>query len=210
MIINTRSFFVGHTFLLLCVRLNLHIADIQSTSNHVTGHQTMFFSVIIFIVVAKTFYCKSDSDYPSCGSCWCIPSDSGLGPCPLWQPQSNFSSAVIETYQKQIPSWIYRLNCNPYDDASCTTTPRQTMLDSEEAVCGYVYPVTSANPLEVSCTDYTMITFASRVEAERNKAVVTHEGSCGLCSTAQDLAVYLSKLLTCCWLYCVVSSLCQL
>jgi hypothetical protein len=131
-------------------------------------------------------------EYPSCGECWCIPDGNGLGPCPRWQPQSNFSSSVIDSYKKQIPVSIYSLECNPYDDASCTTTPPQTLVGSDGAVCAYVYPANPADESQMSCSDYSMVTFATRAEAEKSGAVVTHEGSCGLCSTTQDLAIYLS------------------
>ncbi|KAJ1406629.1 hypothetical protein B484DRAFT_319705, partial [Ochromonadaceae sp. CCMP2298] len=40
---------------------------------------------------------------------------------------------------------------------------------------------------------YSMETFSSRADAERVGAVLTHEGSCGLCSTAQDLSIYLAQ-----------------
>jgi len=152
-----------------------------------------FTVAVLFSAAVQLINCESDSEYPSCGECWCIPSDNGLGPCPVWQPQSNFSSDVIETYKKQMPSSIYSLNCNPYDDASCTTTPPQTLIDSDDAVCGYVYETDPADGSQLSCIDYSMITFPARSEAEKSGAVVTHEGSCGLCSTTQDLAIYLSK-----------------
>ncbi len=85
---------------------------------------------------------------------------------------------------------IYTLSCNPYENPDCTTTPAQTMLDVDTAVCAYSYVDKNGSP---SCTNYSMITYASRQDAEAAKSVVTHEGACGLCSTTIDLALYLSK-----------------
>ena len=50
------------------------------------------------------------------------------------------------------------------------------------------------NGIIVDCAmKYRMITYASRAEAEAAGGVVTHTGACGVCSTTQDLALYLSK-----------------
>ena len=38
-----------------------------------------------------------------------------------------------------------------------------------------------------------MITYTNREDAEKDGGVVTHAGSCGLCSTAKDLSVYLAQ-----------------
>jgi hypothetical protein len=130
--------------------------------------------------------------YPTCGSCWCIPAMNGSAPCTIWQPQSTFAAQTISAYQSQKAAQIYTIDCNPYEDSACTTSPAQTLLNSDEAVCGYVYS-TDADGTQ-SCTDYSMVTYASRTDLIRFGAVITHEGSCGLCSTTQDLSVYLSKL----------------
>lgn len=132
-----------------------------------------------------------DDSYPSCGDCWCAPESGGLGPCPIWEPQTNFSESVINTYASQIPITYYQLNCNPYEDDTCTTTPTQQLLEQDAAVCAFMYPKLEDGSL--SCSQYEMITFPSREEAERAGGTVTHAGSCGLCSTAKDLAIYLSK-----------------
>lgn len=63
------------------------------------------------------------------------------------------------------------------------------MLDVEEAVCAYKYPALSDG--SDACSAYSMITYASAEAALADGAVLTHAGSCGLCSTAQDLSVYL-------------------
>ena len=131
-----------------------------------------------------------DSAYPGCGDCWCVPSDGGNGPCPLWEPASNFSDEVVAVYQQMIPSFSYTLDCNPYDDDECQTVPQQTMVDIDSAVCAFKF-ADDDNTNGTACGEYTMVTYASRKEADIHGATVTHEGSCGLCSTAQDLSVYL-------------------
>jgi hypothetical protein len=65
------------------------------------------------------------------------------------------------------------------------------MIDSDEAVCAFIY--NKAHDSEGFCQLYSLKTFRNRFEAEVTGAVVTHKGACGLCSTTQDLALYLSK-----------------
>jgi hypothetical protein len=130
-------------------------------------------------------------EYPSCGDCWCVPEANGTGPCPVWEPQSNFSSAVINAYASQVPLNPYSLECNPYEDTACTTTPPQEFLGSESAVCALMYP--AAPEGGASCAAYELRSFPSRGQAEAHGGAVTHGGACGLCSTAADLAVYLSE-----------------
>eukprot|EP01038_Epipyxis_sp_PR26KG_P012369 gene12369-16592_t len=127
--------------------------------------------------------------YPTCGDCWCIPSNNGTSSCPNFQPQTTFSNHSIEVYKSKIPLNALALNCNPYYDSSCVTIPPQVMLDEETAVCALSYP--RENNYDKKCNYYTMVTYKNREEAVSTGAVVTHEGSCGLCSTTQDLALYL-------------------
>jgi hypothetical protein len=122
--------------------------------------------------------------------CWCIPGGNGTDPCPLYSPQTTFAEDTVNTYLQQRPSSIYTLSCNPYKDATCTTSPAQVYLNVSTAVCGLVYPIDGTTGT-TSCSTYDIRTFSSREEAFSENAVITHEGSCGLCSTAQDLALYL-------------------
>jgi hypothetical protein len=128
------------------------------------------------------------SQYPSCGDCWCIPKDYNPDFCPNWQPQTIFSDVVINKYLSQKPQSVYSLLCNPYVSAECATTPVQVETN-ETSVCAFQYSINLDGTR--SCEDYEMITFSSKEEAENVNAVVTHSGACGLCSTTQDLAVYL-------------------
>jgi len=153
---------------------------------------------VMYFVVGSVIWLLSLSlglaeTYPTCGDCWCVPGDNGTAACPIWQPQTEFANSTISAYNDQQPVNKYTLDCNPYKDSLCTTTPAQTLLDVDTAVCGYVYTTNISGSL--SCSQYSMVTYASREDLIAAGAVITHEGSCGLCSTTQDVAVYLSEWL---------------
>lgn len=156
----------------------------------------MMHIVLFFILLGSSV--AAGEDYPQCGSCWCIPENNGTSPCPLWQPQTSFPVLDIARYRQQRPSFIYKLDCNPYNDEDCFTEPAQQMLDEDDTVCAFVYS-SSISSEEFAAADicaaaeYEMVTFPSHKEALQSGAVVTHSGACGLCSTTQDLALYLSK-----------------
>lgn len=122
----------------------------------------------------------------------CVPDNNGTSSCPTdWMPASSFSSATIAAYLQQSPKSIFTLTCNPYVNMSCLTSPVQVMLDVEDAVCAYKY--VSLPDGTMSCGQYVMVTYPSTAVALEDNSILTHSGSCGLCSTTQDLAVYLSK-----------------
>ncbi len=147
----------------------------------------------VFVLVLASILSLGIGDtFPTCGTCWCVPDNNGLGACPDWSPQTTFSDAIIKSYKAQVPSSIYTLNCNPYKDSSCQTVPAQTMLDVDTAVCAFNYPKLSNN--SDSCSTYSMTTYKDEQSAVDFGAILNHKGSCGVCSTTQDLAVYLSKL----------------
>jgi hypothetical protein len=132
---------------------------------------------------------RGEENFPTCGDCWCVTGNNGTDSCPYSElPETEYSDIAVGTYQKQTATNIYTLSCNPYKDKECQTSPPQIFLDVDSAVCAFLYPADQ-------CSSYSIQTFASREEAERAGAVITHEGSCGLCSTTIDLALYLSKSL---------------
>ena len=149
--------------------------------------QFFLIGFIVEISFATYFY----DQYPTCGDCWCISGNNGTEPCPTSQPQTTFSDEVISIFKAQETKSIYTLSCNPYSNATCETEPKQAMLDVEDAVCGHVYSQNS--DLTLSCSTYNLVTFKSSIDAELAGAVISHVGSCGLCSTTADLAIYLSK-----------------
>lgn len=149
--------------------------------------------LVLLVAAVLLDYISGEESFPKCGDCWCIPGNSGADPCPYSdEPQSSYSPAIVEIYRNQAPNNPYSLFCNPYKDKNCQTFPVQQYLGTDTAVCAFVYPKENG---EESCTTYSIQTFPSRDEAEKAGAVITHEGSCGLCSTAVDLALYLSTLI---------------
>jgi hypothetical protein len=127
-------------------------------------------------------------DFPTCGNCWCIPDNEGLGECPSWKPVTDYNTSVVNIYANMVPDTIYTLECNPYNDTSCQTNPSQTYLDVETAVCAYKFD----GPIDdLSCKTYSIITYPSKEDALLNNAIITHNGACGTCSTAKDLSIYL-------------------
>lgn len=149
----------------------------------------LFFAFLHVLTGAKGYstYLRLKESYPTCGDCFCIPSNNGSDPCPSESPETEFSETTLGKYKSQQPEWFYKIDCNPYVDSQCETSPHQIRTESDVAVCGLVY---------TSCDKYIMETFSSREAAEENGAAITHEGSCGLCSTTQDLAIYLGTLRT--------------
>ena len=154
----------------------------------------VFISVFVIIYSlsnANALYLQSSASadgFPLCGDCWCATDNNGTAPCPGSSPETSFSSETLLALKEKTPVSIYSLTCNPYRDASCDTTPPQATFSQDDAtpVCGLLYPACPGQA-------YSIVSYASREVAEGASAQVTHEGVCGLCSTAQDLAVYLSE-----------------
>ena len=109
-----------------------------------------------------------------------------IGDCPDWSPQREFEESLIKEFEsKTLLNPFKDLDCNPYKDGSCATSPPQVMVDLPTAVCAFKYS-------DSTCNEYSMITYESTEAATNDGASVTHTGACGLCSTAKDLATYMS------------------
>jgi hypothetical protein len=52
----------------------------------------------------------------------------------------------------------------------------------KDAVCAFDY---------IDCSSYRMVTYRTKEEAESDGSFPMHYGACGVCSTGQDLAIYL-------------------
>ena len=59
------------------------------------------------------------------------------------------------------------------------------MVNQKGVVCAFKYSTDD-------CGEYSMISYENAEAAVSDGAVVSHTGTCGLCSTAQDLATYMS------------------
>jgi len=138
---------------------------------------------------------------PLCRGCHCTPGweeDPDQFVCPAEPPPTwQYGADAIETLRSQVAANPIGLACNPYEEEGCDTTPsldRDTWGDA--AVCGLIYDL-PADPRAPSggsgcpLTNYTLQSFRSAAEAASARAVVTHLGHCGVCSTAQDLAAYM-------------------
>jgi len=146
---------------------------------------TLMVNLFVVYLISLFTMVKCQSTYPTCGDCYCSTNNNGTSTCPTPTPQTAFSDSVVTLFKLKSALWTYSLNCNPYQDLSCKTTPQQTALDDSDAVCAYLYSGNCPN------NNYEMVTYASHAAAVAAGAFVTHVGSCGLCSTAQDLAIYL-------------------
>ena len=123
-----------------------------------------------------------------CGGCFCVPGNGGTDPCPDWVPVTEFSDELVSGFRtKTLLNPFEDLLCNPYTDEKCTTSPPQQHVGVDGAVCAFKYSD------DASCDEYSMVTYMSEEEAAADGAFLTHTGACGLCSTAQDLAVYMAN-----------------
>ena len=147
---------------------------------------TILFSLLFLFSILSI---RSDDTIASCGDCWCIPGGPGEPDvCPTSSPPAHYPQTTIDALSQQIPSNPYQLNCEPFDELNCTTTPPQDSLiyHGTDAVCGIKY-------LDSNCSSYEMNSYKSLEKAEKDGAFVTHTGACGVCSTTQDLAAYMAN-----------------
>jgi len=150
-------------------------------------------------------YCKEpdtpELPYAFCGDCHCI-QDDFREECPALPPavvdfERLTSESTLNQYKALGLTNPYSLLCNPYNTTNCTTTPPQLYTDlGTAAVCAYKYETSDPR---TECTElYSMETYESKeamLQADADDpsttTVLTHWGSCGACSTAQDFAAYL-------------------
>ena len=149
-------------------------------------------SVLGFVAAAYTVY-RMDDDSPkpaaTCGSCHCILDDQ-VTSCPTENiPPASYAEDMIETFAAQTLLNGYgprSLKCDAFDDYGCELEPPQPDL-GDDAVCGIHYE-------NSTCEEYKLKSYESRQEAEDQGAFVTHAGECGVCSSTQDLSVYLKHI----------------
>ncbi|GMH52229.1 hypothetical protein TrRE_jg6540 [Triparma retinervis] len=123
----------------------------------------------------------------NCGGCFCVPEEGES--CPDFEPVDSFSPELIEEFNsKALLNPFGDLECNPYKDGNCETSPARELVDLEGAVCAFKY---SVDP--TMCSAYEMESYPSEEAALADGAFVSHLGACGLCSTAQDLAAYMAN-----------------
>eukprot|EP00978_Attheya_sp_CCMP212_P047715 scaffold423591_cov126-Attheya_sp.AAC.1 len=128
----------------------------------------------------------------TCGTCHCI--ESSTSTCPSVVPKTDYTATEISTLASQVALNPITLSCDPYNDKEpCNTEPPLDVTAGD--VCGIHYETafaadgTSAN---CSSSSYKLMTYSSDDAAEAAGGFVTHRGACGVCSTTQDLSVYLN------------------
>lgn len=107
----------------------------------------------------------------------------------------NISEDILKMFQSLVPTNPFNLTCNPYETQytgiPCETTPPQNFTElGDAAVCGVLYDTTTLDANQCP-TQYSLETFPDLASAEAAGATMTHWGACGVCSTTQDLAVYI-------------------
>jgi len=145
-----------------------------------------FHTIVLFSSVVNKSE-ATDDNYAYCGTCECIVTDGDS--CPSDVPPKEFTPEYEEFLKSLEVLNPYELYCNPYQDDDCETTPPQPsdlMALGDTAACGLVYEIDNNCP-----TKYNLVSYASVDELESDGAVLTHHGACGVCSTTQDLAVYI-------------------
>jgi len=155
----------------------------------------------------ETMFEYAEDGLPLCMKCHCTPSwdqDPATFTCPTEAPPPwQYSAETIETLASQQVLNPYSLECDPYQNKTCDTVPSlEKNKWSNTAVCGLLFQEPPVDAVQSwrrrqqgsTCplTNYTTQTFASEQEATNNRAVITHTGPCGACSTTQDLAAYMS------------------
>jgi hypothetical protein len=86
------------------------------------------------------------------------------------------------------------IDCNPYHNVTCDTVPSQGYTELwEDAVCAIQYNMTFVDDNQCP-TEYRTLSYPSLQAAEADDAAaLTHYGSCGVCSSLQDLALYVQN-----------------
>jgi len=130
-------------------------------------------------------------DYAYCGDCHCITGDEET--CPTEAPPTEFRADYVAFLQSLEVTNPFELSCDPYqDDDTCETTPPQSNLTAlgDAAACGVIYEMEGLSDDQCP-TRYSLVSYASVDDLEAEGAVLTHHGACGVCSSTQDLAVYI-------------------
>jgi len=164
-------------------------------------HRLLLLRILLLVV----FFTAEGHGYAYCGDCHCIVANNGDdndGPsCPSEAPPTEFRADYVAFLKSLQVTNPYELSCNPYQDDACETTPpQQSNLTAlgDAAACGVVYEKgglsSSDDDDHQQCpTRYRLVSYASVEELEKDGAVLTHHGACGVCSTTQDLAVYIEN-----------------
>ncbi|KAI2506999.1 hypothetical protein MHU86_7384 [Fragilaria crotonensis] len=146
---------------------------------------------------------------PNCGDCFCIPDPDCLAPQPGLS--DSFPDYVSSLYASFVATNSIPLqtddggDCYPFADSlqglipstayNETSLPQCQKPTSTDGYCAFVFEDSNANFSNYSQCEgrrYAMKTFETE-DAVPSTASITHKGPCGVCSSAQDLAVRISS-----------------
>ena len=148
---------------------------------------------------------------PRCKDCWCLPADGQACPDSAGLTQSYPASWVnaLRSFVREDDEFSAALpavdDCFPFDglDVNAAMYPQSTLpvceapVQTADSVCAFVF-----DEPDVSCTGrtYRVQTFASQAAWSAATANVTHslmihDGACGVCSNAADMAARVDTLL---------------
>uniref|UniRef100_A0A7S2VCE8 Uncharacterized protein n=1 Tax=Entomoneis paludosa TaxID=265537 RepID=A0A7S2VCE8_9STRA len=170
--------------------------NLQKKKPRCTGSQLFTYCVcgvcfsVIGLVIAIYILLQVDDDDPKpaamCGDCYCI-LDENVTSCPDEAPPATYATEMVDALRQQTAlNAIPTMKCDAFDDDNCDLASPQPDL-GDEAVCGIHYQ-------DETCAEYKIQSYVDRDTAEAQGAFVTHHGACGVCSTTQDLAVYLKHV----------------
>lgn len=130
--------------------------------------------------------------FRTCDGCFCIVENEGEM-CPIDPPFTNFTSIIPTLRNLTLSNPIGPdAACNPYTNETCALTPSQN-LGGGACVVEMQEPLTDFSSCPESWS-YHLRTFSGTFEeATQQRLFVTHNGSCGACSSLQDLAVYMEQ-----------------
>jgi hypothetical protein len=145
------------------------------------------------LVLSVVFPGGEKLHFPTCDSCHCIP-DAGE-PCPFDRVSPAFSSTNSTDRGRLLRNLLavrhanpLALECDPYRDSDCGTVPAQ---EGEGGACVVEYAFDRIDACPVS---YRLRTYRGSIhDAIEEGLLVTHAGSCGVCSSLQDLAAYVEQ-----------------
>lgn len=140
------------------------------------------FSLLMILIVG----CNSEKD-PCEGVLFGIPiSTTGLSDSkckPICECKNFISKQFTAEDIAELRSWKLT---NPFEEL--TSNPyRQPVPESEPCLCGIVIE-------DMEEKEYRLETFKDEKEAAEAGAYVTHYDACGLCSTLEDMALYVEDL----------------
>ena len=151
-----------------------------------------------------------------CGDCFCVPDDS-TGTCPsdttgIW---SSFPDTFPTLYATFVPTsttielvasdgssdcYPFADSVGPIDNFDESSFPQCQLStgssSSASAVCAYKFAEAPTDTSDCPDREYELVTYKTEAAAALAGSMLVHSGQCGVCSTAQDLAVRMSTLET--------------